>query len=66
LQKNYNYKINNGLSTFKKHADKHIEKNEESQDRSDPYMVQSCLNSDGTRVLIKYDEKKCSVSFSGI
>jgi hypothetical protein len=45
------------LSQFKKYADKHIAKNEEPQERPDIRMVQSCLNSDGTRTLVKYDEK---------
>jgi hypothetical protein len=33
-------------------------KNEEPQERPDTRMVQSCLNSDGTRTLVKYDEKR--------
>jgi hypothetical protein len=37
----------------------HIAKNEEPQERPDIRMVQSYLNSDGTRTLVKYDEKKC-------
>jgi hypothetical protein len=56
---NYNHKIKNGLSTFKKYANKHIEKNEEPQDRPNPRMVQSCLNSHGSRTLFKYGWKKC-------
>jgi hypothetical protein len=32
-------------------------KNEEPQERPDTRMVQSCLNSDGNRTLVKYDEK---------
>jgi hypothetical protein len=54
----------NGLSQFKKHADKHIAKNKESQERPDTRMVQSCLNSDGTRTLVKYDEKKMLNEFA--
>jgi hypothetical protein len=54
----YNYVIKNGLSQFKKYADKHIAKNEEPQERLDIRMVQSCLNSDATRTLVKYDEKR--------
>jgi hypothetical protein len=53
----YNYVIKNSLSQFKKYAYKHIGKNEEPQERPDTRMVQSCLNSDGTRTLVKYDEK---------
>jgi hypothetical protein len=53
-----NYVTKNGLSQFKKYADKHIEKNEEPQERPNTRMVQSYLNSDGTRTLVKYDEKK--------
>jgi hypothetical protein len=53
----YNYVIKNGLSQFKKYVDKHIAKNEEPQERPDTRMVQSCLDLDGTRTLIKYDEK---------
>jgi hypothetical protein len=53
----YNYVIKNSLSQFKKYVDKHIAKNEESQERPDTRMVQSYLDSDGTRTLAKYDEK---------
>jgi hypothetical protein len=53
----YNYVIKNDLSQFKKYIDKHITKNEEK--KSDIRMVQNYLNSDGTRTLVKYDEKKC-------
>jgi hypothetical protein len=38
--------------------------NEEPQERSDTRMVQSCLNSDGTRTLIKYDEKRLLNEFA--
>jgi hypothetical protein len=55
----YNYVRKNSLSQFKKYIDKHIAKNEEPQERLDTRIVQSCLNSDGTRSLVKYDEKKC-------
>jgi hypothetical protein len=51
----YNYVIKNGLSQFKKYANKHIAKNEEPKKRPDICMVQSYLNSDGTRTLAKYD-----------
>jgi hypothetical protein len=54
----YNYVIKNGLSQFKKYADKHMAKNEEPQERLDTRMVQSYLNSDGTRTLVKYNEKR--------
>jgi hypothetical protein len=54
----YNYIIKNGLNQFKKYVDKHIAKNEEPQERPDNRMVQSYLNSDGTRTLAKYDEKR--------
>jgi hypothetical protein len=60
----YNYVIKNGLSQFKKHADKHIAKNKESQERPDTRMVQSYLNSDGTRTLVKYDEKRVLNDFA--
>jgi hypothetical protein len=60
----YNYVIKNGLSQFKKYADKHIAKNEEPQERHDTRMVQSCLNSDGTRTLVKYDEKRMLNEFA--
>jgi hypothetical protein len=53
----YNYVIKNGLGHFKKHVDKYIVKNKEPQERPDTRMVQSCLNSDGTRTLVKYDKK---------
>jgi hypothetical protein len=49
----YNYVIKNGLSQFKKYVDKHIAKNEEPQERPDTRMVQSYLNSECTRTLIK-------------
>jgi hypothetical protein len=53
----YNYIIKNGLNQFIKYANKHIAKNKEPQKRPDTRMVQSCLNSDGTRTLVKYDKK---------
>jgi hypothetical protein len=60
----YNYVIKNNLSQFKKHANKHIAKNEEPQERPDTRMVQSRLNSDGTRTLVKYDEKRMLNEFA--
>jgi hypothetical protein len=60
----YNYVLKNGLSQFKKYADKHITKNEESQERFDTHMVQSCLNSDDTRILAKYDKKRMLSEFA--
>jgi hypothetical protein len=45
----YRYSKVNGLSAFKKHADKHVAKNEEPQDQSDPRLVQSVINMDGNR-----------------
>jgi hypothetical protein len=60
----YNYVINNYINQFKKYVDKHIVKNENPQERPDIRMVQSCLNSDGTRIIIKYDEKWMSSEFS--
>jgi hypothetical protein len=53
----YNYVIKNSLSQFKKYADKHIEKNEEPEERPDTRMVQNCMNLDDTRTLVKYDKK---------
>jgi hypothetical protein len=64
LQSSYNYVIKNSLSQLKKYADKHIAKNKESQERPDTRMVQSCLNSDGTRTLVKYDEKRMLNEFA--
>jgi uncharacterized membrane protein len=55
---------NVSLSQFKKYADKHIVKSEESQKRPDTRMVQSCLNSDGIRTLVKYDEKRMLNEFA--
>jgi hypothetical protein len=63
-QTSYNYVIKNGLSQFKKYVDKYIVKNEEPQERPDTRMVQSCLNSDGTRTLTKYDEKRILSEFA--
>jgi hypothetical protein len=60
----YNYVIKNGLSQFKKYVDKHIAKNEEPQERPDTYMVQNYLNSDDTRTLVKYDEKRMLNEFA--
>jgi hypothetical protein len=54
----------NGLNQFKKYVDKHIVKNEEPQERPDTRMVQSCLNSDGTRTLVKYDKKRILNEFA--
>jgi hypothetical protein len=39
-------------------------KNEEPQERPDTRMVQNCLNSDGTRTLAKYDEKRILSEFA--
>jgi hypothetical protein len=52
------------LSQFKKHVDKHIAKNEEPQEIPNIRMIQSCLNSDGTRTLVKYDEKRMLNEFA--
>jgi hypothetical protein len=60
----HNYVIKNYLSQFKKHIDKHIAKNEEPQEKLDTRMVQSYLNSDGTRTLAKYDEKRMLSEFA--
>jgi hypothetical protein len=60
----YNYVIKNSLNEFKKHADKHIAKNEEPQKRPDIRMVQSYLNSDDTRTFVKYDEKRMLNEFA--
>jgi SRSO17 transposase len=45
----YRYSKANGLSTFKKHVDKHAAKNEKPQDQLDPRLVQSVINTDGSR-----------------
>jgi hypothetical protein len=60
----YNYVIKNGLSQFKKYVDKHIIKNKEPQERSDTCMIQSFLNSDGTRTLAKHDKKRMLSEFA--
>ena len=54
---NYVYVQANGLSTFKKHADKHMAQNVEPQERADNQLVQTLMNSDGTRTHRRYDEK---------
>jgi hypothetical protein len=53
----YRYSKTNGLSAFKKHADKHVAKNEEPQDQPDPRLVQNIINMDGSRTHQRYDEK---------
>jgi hypothetical protein len=54
----YRYSKANGLSTFKKYADKYVAKNEETQDQPDPRLVQSIINMDGSKTHQRYDEKK--------
>jgi YD repeat-containing protein len=53
----YRYSKTNGLSAFKKHADKYVTKNEEPHDQPDPHLVQSVINTDGSRTQQRYDEK---------
>jgi hypothetical protein len=54
---NYSYIKSNGLSSFKKHADKYLLKNEESQEHVDNHFIQSVINPDGSRTHQIYDEK---------
>jgi hypothetical protein len=60
----YRYSKANGLSAFKKHADKYVAKNEEPQDQSDPRLVQSVINTDGSRTHQRYDEKRMLSEFA--
>ena len=55
----YRYSKANGLSTFKRHANKYVAKNEEPQDQPDPHLIQSVINTDGNRTHQRYDEKEC-------
>jgi hypothetical protein len=55
----YRYSKINGLSVFKKHDDKYVEKKEETQDQPDTRLVQSVINTDGSRTHQSYDEKEC-------
>jgi hypothetical protein len=61
---NYRYIKPNGLSSFKKHTDKHLLKNEEPQEHADNCFVQSLINSDGSRTHQRYDEKKMLSEFA--
>jgi hypothetical protein len=60
----YRYSKVNGLSAFKKHVDKYVTKNEESQDQPDPHLVQSVINTDGSRTHQRYDEKRMLSEFA--
>jgi hypothetical protein len=60
----YRYSKANDLSAFKKHADKHVAKNEEPQDQPDPHLVQSAINTDGSRTHQRYDEKRMLSEFA--
>jgi hypothetical protein len=51
----YRYSKANSLIAFKKHADKHVAKNEKPQDQPDPRIVQSVINTDGSRTHQRYD-----------
>jgi hypothetical protein len=62
----YRYSKVNSISAFKKHADKHMAKNEEPQYQSDPRLVQSVINTNGSITHQRYDEKKYSMSLPGI
>ena len=53
----FTYKIANGMSSFKRHADSHKAKNERPQENANPRLIQTLMNSDGTRTHQKYDEK---------
>jgi hypothetical protein len=55
----YRYSKAKCLNTFKKHANKHVVKNEELQDQLYPRLVQSVINTDGSRTHQRYDKKKC-------
>jgi hypothetical protein len=63
LQIFYRYSKVNGLSTFKKYVDKYVVKNEEPQDQPDPRLVQSIINTDGSRTHQRYDEKRMLSEF---
>jgi len=60
----YNYVKANGTSTFKKHVDKHLKRNEEPQEQADNSLVQTLIRSDGTRTHQKYDEKRMLSEFA--
>jgi hypothetical protein len=61
---NYRYIKSNNLSSFKKHANKHLLKNEEPQEHADNLFVQSVINSDGSRTHQRYDGKKMLSEFA--
>jgi hypothetical protein len=63
LQFFYRYSKVNGLSAFKKYPDKYVVKNEEPQDQPDPRLVQSIINTDGSRTHQRYDEKRMLSEF---
>jgi hypothetical protein len=60
----YRYSKVNNLSIFKKHADKYVAKNEEPQDQPDTRLVQSVINTVGSRTYQRYDEKRMLSEFA--
>jgi hypothetical protein len=60
----FDYVSSNGTNTYSRHADKHVKKNEEPQERPDPLPVQTTINPDGTRNMVKYDANKMLGEFA--
>jgi hypothetical protein len=60
----YKYTKANSFNAFKKYAIKHVVKNEEPQDQPDHRVVQSVINTDGSRTHQRYDKKRMLSEFA--